>query len=559
MCARAARNGRQARRRVQRSLACRSVARQGIQPPPKPTPRGASSRGDARFVLVIGLESARGRSRWRGRRAESRADGQVDVPAQALARAITPQRLKAHLVALAAVAGRSGGTRAVGTLGYSDSVGYVTRQLRAVGYRPKLKTFSFDYFRETKPTVFERVSPGLRRYESGKDFLTIRYSGGGDVTAQVVPVDFGATSSGCEASDFAGFPAGAVALMRRGGCRNSDKAAAAQSGGAAAALIANDGRRAHRPLMATLFGPGTRIPVLIVSAEVGSARGVGTASPVQGGSTSRSPGRGRGPRTIADLPGRKSVVLLGAHLDSVASGPGINDNGSGSALVLEVARQARRLHLRPKHGLRFAFWGGEEIGLIGSTSYAQSLSAKQRRGILDVLNFDMVGSPNFGRIVYSGEGEPPGSLRIENAFRAYFAARRLPVDEASLNGSPTTRRSRRPASRSGAIHRRRRGEDGRVGPALRGSANHRSTRAATRPATRSRIATAAFSSRWPTQARWWRCASPARRREYRCATLRGRSALQPRTAARRSMPEPTCRCGRARRGRTPRLRSERDG
>src|SRR3954451_22934947 len=84
-------------------------------------------------------------------------------PSQALAGAITPQRLKAHLAALDAIAGRNGGTRAVGTSGYSDSVAYVTRQLRAVGYRPRLETFFFDFFRETKPPVFERVAPGLRR------------------------------------------------------------------------------------------------------------------------------------------------------------------------------------------------------------------------------------------------------------------------------------------------------------------------------------------------------------------------------------------------------------
>jgi Zn-dependent M28 family amino/carboxypeptidase len=227
--------------------------------------------------------------------------------------------------------------------------------------------------------------------------------------------------------------------MRRGGCRFSDKAAAAQSGGAAAALIANDGLPGHiAPLMATVFGPGTRIPVLIVSADVGSELAASAQpGPVQVRidlSVARM--RARASNVIADLPGRKSgVVMLGAHLDSVASGPGINDNGSGSGLVLEVARQAQRLRLRPRHGLRFAFWGGEELGLLGSTSYVQSLSAKQRRGILDVLNFDMVGSPNFGRIVYSGEGEPRGSLRINEAFRTYFAARRLPVEEASLDGS----------------------------------------------------------------------------------------------------------------------------
>jgi len=356
------------------------------------------------------------------------------APEQALARAITQPRLKAHLAALAAIAGRNGGTRAVGTNGYSDSVAYVTRQLRAAGYRPALETFSFDFFRETAPAVFERTSPGTRRYENGKDFLTFRYSGAGSLTAQVVPVDFAGSTSGCEASDFGGFPAGAVALMRRGGCRFSDKAAVAQSHGAAAALMANDGLPGHvAPLMATLFGPGTRIPVLMVSSEVASDLAASARVHID---LSVATTRARVANVVADLPGRKSgVVLLGAHLDSVANGPGINDNGSGSALVLEVARQAKRLHLRPKHGLRFAFWGGEEVGLLGSTSYVQSLSANQRSRILDVLNFDMVGSPNFGRVVYAAEGQPRGSLRINQAFHAYFAARRLPVEEASLGGS----------------------------------------------------------------------------------------------------------------------------
>jgi Zn-dependent M28 family amino/carboxypeptidase len=363
----------------------------------------------------------------------------ASVPVQALERAITPQRLKAHLAALATIAGRNDGTRAVGTAGYSASVDYVVRQLRAVGYRPVLKTFPFDFFRETKPTVFERLAPGARHYDSGEDFVTLRYSGGGSVTAQVVPVDFAGTSSGCDSSDFAGFPGGAVALMRRGGCRFSDKVAAAQAAGAAAALIANDGSPGHdAPIMATLFGPGTRIPVLMISAAVASDLSTSSQPrPMQVRiDVSAVTTRARAANVVAELPGRTSgVVLLGAHLDSVATGPGINDNGSGSALVLEAARQAKRLHVRPKHGLRFAFWGGEELGLLGSTSYVKSLSAKQRRAILAALNFDMVGSPNYGRIVYAAAGQPAGSVRIDNAFHAYFAARGLPVEEASLGGS----------------------------------------------------------------------------------------------------------------------------
>ena len=89
-------------------------------------------------------------------------------------------------------------------------------ELRAAGYRPRLNTFSFPYFRETQPTVFERVLPSTRSYRSGPDFVTMRYSGGGNVNARVVPVDVTSATSGCEDSDFAGFTSGSVALMRRG-------------------------------------------------------------------------------------------------------------------------------------------------------------------------------------------------------------------------------------------------------------------------------------------------------------------------------------------------------
>ena len=361
------------------------------------------------------------------------------VPAKALARAITPKRLRAHLTALEAIARRNGGTRAAGTAGYARSVDYVARQLRKAGYRPRRNTFSFRYFRETQPTVFERVGPGpsARSYRSGPDFVTMRYSGGGNVAGRVAAVDISSASSGCEDSDFAGFTSGSVALMKRGACPFSQKARLAEARGAAAALIANDGSPGRTaPISATLIGTSS-IPVLIVSSEVASelARQA-LIGPVQVrivltvATTSV-----RAVNVIADLPGRrKGVVLLGAHLDSVANGPGINDNASGSAAVLEIARQARRLHIRPRHGLRFAFWGAEELGLIGSTAYVEGLRSSQRAQILDVINLDMVGSPNFGRLVYSGDGAPRGSQRIESLFRAYFAGRRLPVDEVGLGG-----------------------------------------------------------------------------------------------------------------------------
>jgi len=375
----------------------------------------------------------------------ARSEGPAMSPARAAApgpdlllHAITSERLTAHLAALAAIADHNGGTREAGTRGYQQSVAYVAGQLRRAGYRPRLQSFSFNRFRETRPARFERLAPAAKRYRSGRDFVTMRYSGGGDVTARVASVEPTSASSACEPSVFSGFPRGAVALVRRGTCFMFLKARNARAAGASAVLIANEGGPGRAaPVLGTLVRPGIGIPVLGVSASLGGelARSAQAGSVRVRIAVSAVTRRARGANVLADLPGRGGAILVGEHLDSVAIGPGINDNGSGSALVLEIARQARRLGLRPRHGLRFAFWGAEELGLVGSSAYVQSLSAQQRTQLRAVLNFDMVGSPNFGRFVYDGDKGPSGSKRIEDLFRAYFAAHGQAVEEVSLEGS----------------------------------------------------------------------------------------------------------------------------
>jgi Peptidase family M28/PA domain len=368
------------------------------------------------------------------------AERNAERPAAAgpddLARAVTPARLKAHLVALAGVARRNGGSREAGTRGYEQSVAYVVRQLRQAGYRPRRHAFAFDFFRERRPPRLDLVAPRVERYRAKHDFVTMRYSGGGVLTAAVVPVEPNSPSSGCDRSQFASFPRGAVALVRRGVCFMAQKARNAKAAGAGAVLIVNEGTPGRTaPILGTLIRPGIGIPVLGVASALGTelARTPGARVRIN---VSAVTTRTRSVNVLADLPGRRGgAILLGAHLDSVANGPGINDNGSGSALVLELARQARRLGVRRARGLRFAFWGAEELGLVGSSAYVQSLGARQRAQLLGVLNFDMVGSPNFGRFVYDGDAEPPGSARIEQLFRAYFAAQRQPVDEISIRGS----------------------------------------------------------------------------------------------------------------------------
>jgi aminopeptidase S len=127
---------------------------------------------------------------------------------------------------------------------------------------------------------------------------------------------------------------------------------------------------------------------------------------------------------IADWPGGDTgqVVMAGSHLDSVTSGAGINDNGSGSAAVLETALAVSRANYRPTKHLRFAWWGAEELGLVGSRYYVNRLSTADRSRISGYLNFDMIGSPNPGYFVY--DDDPA----IEKTFKDYFTGLGVPTE-----------------------------------------------------------------------------------------------------------------------------------
>ncbi len=120
---------------------------------------------------------------------------------------------------------------------------------------------------------------------------------------------------------------------------------------------------------------------------------------------------------IADWPGGDTdqVVMAGSHLDSVSAGPGINDNGSGSAAILETALAVSRAGYHPTKHLRFAWWGAEELGMVGSRYYVNHLSTANRAKIDGYLNFDMIGSPNPGYFVY--DDDPA----LEKTFKDYYA------------------------------------------------------------------------------------------------------------------------------------------
>ncbi|TXS51860.1 M28 family peptidase [Streptomyces sp. uw30] len=166
---------------------------------------------------------------------------------------------------------------------------------------------------------------------------------------------------------------------------------------------ANGGNRAHGR-------PGYKASLDYVKAKLDAA---GYTTAIQQFTSS---GR-TGYNLVADWPGgdTNQVVMAGSHLDSVSSGPGINDNGSGSAAVLETALAVSRAGYQPTKHLRFAWWGAEELGLVGSRYYVNNLSSTNRAKISGYLNFDMIGSPNPGYFVY--DDDPA----IEKTFKDYYA------------------------------------------------------------------------------------------------------------------------------------------
>ncbi|WP_420031430.1 M28 family metallopeptidase [Streptomyces sp. cg28] len=173
---------------------------------------------------------------------------------------------------------------------------------------------------------------------------------------------------------------------------------------------ANGGNRAHGR-------PGYKASLDYVKAKLDAAGF--TTSVAQFTSGGRT-----GYNLVADWPGGDTnrTVMAGAHLDSVTAGPGINDNGSGSAAILETALAVSRAQLKPVKHLRFAWWGAEELGMIGSRNYVNSLTTSDRAHIAGYLNFDMIGSPNPGYFVY--DDDPT----IESTFKAYYAGIGVPTE-----------------------------------------------------------------------------------------------------------------------------------
>jgi Zn-dependent M28 family amino/carboxypeptidase len=359
---------------------------------------------------------------------------------------VTVDGVREHQAAFQAIADANGGIRTSGTPGYDQSVDYVAERMTAAGYDVTVQPFEFNAFIQTGPSTLEQITTAPTVYTEGSDYQLMDQTDAGDVTGPVTGVDLALadpslSTSGCEAADFAGFPAGDIALIQRGACSFQLKAENAAAAGAIGVIIFNQGNAPDREglingtLGATYSGG---IPVVFATFPRG-VEWAGTAGlemhivvdVIRGLTTTYN--------VLGETPGGdpENVVMVGAHLDSVNEGPGIQDNGSGSAAILEVAEQMAKV--KPRNKVRFAWWGAEESGLVGSDFYVFGLPDEEREKIALYLNFDMIGSPNYVRFIYDGDGSafglqgPPGSAAIEAFFQDFYGARGLAYEETEIS------------------------------------------------------------------------------------------------------------------------------
>ncbi len=357
-------------------------------------------------------------------------------PGHGLAGKVSADRMLVHLRALQDIANANKGTRAEGTPGYDASVDYVAKTLRDRGF--DVSTPQFDRLYAVSPGGPAMTVAG-RSYQVDQASLLIQTPPGGLTGQPVRP----AQPSGCAPGDYpAVVPKGAIAVVDDARCSVVDKQNSAVARGAAALIVVSTPNGQGAP--STLFNAGyfkqLRVPVAVAGSSAAGAL-AGATGPIRLVLDARNitiTSRNVLAQTRTGSP--HEVVMVGAHLDSPRGSPGINDDGSGVAAVLETALQLGPL-ATVNNAVRFVFWGAEEDGLNGAMDYVFGMDSDQLNDIALYLDFTMLGSPNAGFFTDDGDQSgppgpgvssgdvPEGSAGIERTLGGYlYLAGKRPAD-----------------------------------------------------------------------------------------------------------------------------------
>jgi hypothetical protein len=306
-------------------------------------------------------------------------------------------------------------SRNSGEPGYKASADYVAELMKAAGYNVTIQTYKFTYYAYKSQPTFSEVSPTPHTFALSSEWNSGQSTGTAVADLQpaggiiIPPTPTPSSSSGCSLSDFGGFVAGRIALIQRGTCNFGVKVLNAQAAGASGVIIFNEGNPGRTSVFAGSLQDAAgnpiipTIPVAFTSFDIGldlynqyqQAVTANTALPIMNLSIQAivTP-NADDYNVIAESPGgdKNHVVVVDAHLDAIY-GAGMLDNASGSATILDVAQKMK--NVTPRNKLRFIWFGGEELGLLGSAYYVNNLSSTALSHIGYDLDADVMATPNY--------------------------------------------------------------------------------------------------------------------------------------------------------------------
>ncbi|KAJ7131547.1 hypothetical protein C8R43DRAFT_1207583 [Mycena crocata] len=340
------------------------------------------------------------------------------------------EAIMSHLKAFQGHADASGNTRTHGSPGYTASADYVYKIAQESGLNVQRQGVASPVGTITVGTLsIDGVTLAAPNVSVG--YFTNTTEPGG-LTTELVAIP----GYGCEEAEFAD-TANKTVLVKAGQCEESDKTFNALVSGTMAVIIYDETPLPPTPGAGVFAEPPGAISVPVVffaSYDVGqtllkkiAAQTVSVTSNVQI-QVENTPSDNVIAQTTWGNPDK--VIMIGAHLDSVPAGPGINDNGSGSATLLELVQQLVQFS-DATHSLRFGWWSSEEKGLLGSKFYVEQLTQAERDKIVAYINIDMSASPNYILAIQdndnSGGQRPPwipappvGSNAIEELLQGVY-------------------------------------------------------------------------------------------------------------------------------------------
>ncbi len=341
----------------------------------------------------------------------------VNDTAEKLLPCIRAADLEHHMRAFQAIADANPGpdghpSRNSGEPGYKASADYVAEIMRHSGYDVTIQNYKFFYFAFTGLPKFSETSPTPHDYTVVTDWNPGQAQGSATAPLQaaggivIPPTPTPSSTSGCTAADFTGFTAGHIALIQRGGCSYGVKVQNAQTAGATGVIIFNEGNPGRTGVVngSLVDANGNRIVPQIPVAFTSFATGSDLLTQVDAGGSAVptmtidvqavvNP-NADDYNVIADSKegDPDHTVVVDAHLDAIY-GAGMLDNASGSTTILNIAQLLHKA--KPHNKLRFIWFGGEELGLLGSTYYVNNLSAADKAKIGYDLDADVTATPNY--------------------------------------------------------------------------------------------------------------------------------------------------------------------